>query len=119
MGQVLFDLLNERNSKALPRRRFTATSLVYRRYRDGAWDENRQGQNVKENRRHCRPSDGVRERDRLRADYRLIRRRGSGNEARQRQVVAVQWTKEGAIERVSHRIWQPTPQQPLDLERTG
>ena len=33
-------------------------------------------------------------------------------------VVAVQWTKEGALQLVSHRIWQPTPEQPLDLERT-
>jgi hypothetical protein len=33
-------------------------------------------------------------------------------------VVAVRWGQLGMLELVSHRIWQPTPQHPLDLERT-
>ncbi|HEX9263852.1 MAG TPA: hypothetical protein VF977_05750 [Candidatus Binatia bacterium] len=33
-------------------------------------------------------------------------------------VVAVTWTAEGAIKLVSHRIWQPSPENPLDLEDT-
>jgi len=32
--------------------------------------------------------------------------------------VAVTWTAEGAIKLVSHRIWQPSPENPLDLEDT-
>jgi hypothetical protein len=33
-------------------------------------------------------------------------------------VVAVVWTANGAIKLVSHRIWQPSPENPLDLENT-
>jgi hypothetical protein len=33
-------------------------------------------------------------------------------------VVSVAWTQQGAIKLVSHRIWQPSPQNPLDLENT-
>jgi hypothetical protein len=33
-------------------------------------------------------------------------------------VVVVSGTPDGAIKLVSHRIWKPTPENPLDLERT-
>jgi phage terminase large subunit-like protein len=33
-------------------------------------------------------------------------------------VVSVAWTNDGALRLVTHRIWQPSPQNPLDIEST-
>jgi hypothetical protein len=118
MGQALFDLLNERNLKLYPAVDLRAQALstvgveTARGTRIGKEKSSKKIDAIVALAMACVSAIDYGQTDSLFVGVDLATKHDSA------AVVAVQWTPEGTIRLVSHRIWQPSADKPLDLERT-
>jgi phage terminase large subunit-like protein len=118
MGQVLFDLLNERNLKLYPAPDLRAQAMstvgieTARGTRIGKEKSSKKIDAIVALAMACVSAIDYGQSTGLFVGVDLATKHDSA------AVVAVQWTPEGALQLVSHRIWQPTPDNPLDMERT-